>query len=296
MKKIVITDKQISEIFSRQLFNGVSNSKETADYIFERNFSFGKSYRIGLNIDLKNIENKIDLIFGSNPEKIDKLLITETDSRLLKKIEDNIGFWGSRLERLQKKHLLNIEEDVFWDINLSKVEKLRKENEKPLFNYMDIISKKAAESFLKNDNIIWEFNFIQFEEFIYEMLKGIGFKVELTPQQKDGGKDVICTLNDGKTVILIELKLWKSQSVGNSVIKKLEKTLKDEKDKSTFSNYRGLIISPSGFTENIKISHEFKDLISIKDKSFINKICQRYLKKNNGFYLPNEKFDDILLN
>ena len=175
MKKIIISDKQVTEIFSKQLFNAVSaNNQETAEYIFERNFSFGRSYRIGLNIDLTNIEQRIDLFFSTNPEKIDKLLISETDSILMKKIEDNIGFWGSRLERIQRKHLLNMEENVFWDTHHSKAEKQRKENEKPLFNYMDIISKKAAESILKNDDIIWEFNFIQFEEFIYEMLKDIG--------------------------------------------------------------------------------------------------------------------------
>jgi RNA recognition motif-containing protein len=84
----------------------------------------------------------------------------------------------------------------------------------------------------------------QFEELITELLKNFGYKCELTPFIKDGGKDIIAIQTDGVLTnkIYVECK-HHSKPVGINYVKILH---------STFTNNKvtkGIIVTNSRFTK-----------------------------------------------
>lgn len=83
-----------------------------------------------------------------------------------------------------------------------------------------------------------------FEHLVDELYHEVGYATQLTPAQKDGGRDVIATRKDkGHTSnIRIECKNWQAK-VDVEVVRALYGVIEDEKvDK-------GIVIGVSGFTE-----------------------------------------------
>jgi restriction system protein len=72
----------------------------------------------------------------------------------------------------------------------------------------------------------------QFEEVIADLLKGMGMEVELTPETRDGGKDILAYLQTplGKILTLVEAKRHdKHRPVGVGLIRTLYGTLEDHR-------------------------------------------------------------------
>jgi len=148
---------------------------------------------------------------------------------------------------------------------------------------------------LDNPNTLIDLEWLDVERMVAELFRGLGFKVELTPTSKDGGKDIILELEEsGETKsYIIEIKHWRSkQKVGMSAIDKFVKIVVKEKRTG------GLFLSTYGVSEEAVASLTKIDRKKVKfgDKEKIISLCETYIKKkDSGLWLKNLELEKLLL-
>ena len=103
----------------------------------------------------------------------------------------------------------------------------------------------------------------QFEELIAELLDKQGYNVQITPQTRDGGKDLlIATPTElGDLIYLVECKKYSEKNpVGVSIVRELYGVLEAERATA------GLIVTTSTFSNDaIKFRENIKHRMSLKD-------------------------------
>lgn len=98
----------------------------------------------------------------------------------------------------------------------------------------------------------------RFEELLAELLSDKGYKVELTPQSSDGGRDILAFLDTphGRMLCLVEAKRYRQdRPVGVELIRQLLGTLVDEGANSA------MMVTTSSFTsgaEAFSRKHQYK--------------------------------------
>jgi len=130
------------------------------------------------------------------------------------------------------------------------------------------INAKLMEELTKKPELMQSLTPRQFEEFVAELFFKEGFNVELTPERKDGGRDVIAVSHNelGTHLYIAECKRYSSNNpVGVEYVRSLYGVL--EAERAT----HGIIATTSHFTKGAKdLSRDLKWRIGLKDyKSLI---------------------------
>jgi len=116
----------------------------------------------------------------------------------------------------------------------------------------------------------------KFEEIIADLLSDMGMEVELTPQTRDGGKDILAYMKTelGKFLCLVEAKRYKgTRPVDVSLVRSLFGTLVDHKATS------GMLVTTSRFSKEAKAFQEnHKYQISLKDYGDVVSWLPKYKK------------------
>lgn len=120
----------------------------------------------------------------------------------------------------------------------------------------------------KNPTDLYQLSSRRFEELTAEILMRKGYKVELTPATRDGGKDIYAAHKDdlGSFLYLVECKKYDpTHKVGVKVIRDLYGVL--SKEKATY----GIVVTTSDFTkpaqefqEDVKFQMSLKNFDSIQ--------------------------------
>lgn len=109
----------------------------------------------------------------------------------------------------------------------------------------------------------------QFEELVAELWARMGYEVELTPETRDGGRDIVAWKNNEiKTQVLIECKKYApGRPVGVSVAQRMLGAI------AQYDASQGVIATTSTFTrdavkvidakQNHLTGHEFSDLVNL---------------------------------
>ncbi len=121
----------------------------------------------------------------------------------------------------------------------------------------------------KNPTDLFKLSPRRFEELIAEVLMRKGYSVELTPETRDGGKDIYVARKDdlGSFLYLVECKHYEpTHKVGVSVIRDLYGVL--SKEKATY----GIVVTTSDFTKPAKdFQQDIKFQMSLKNFNSIQK-------------------------
>jgi len=140
-----------------------------------------------------------------------------------------------------------------------------------------------------------DLEWLDVERMVAELFRGLGFKVELTPTSKDGGKDIILELEErGETKsYIIEIKHWRSkQKVGMSAVNKFVKIVVQEKRAG------GLFLSTYGVSEKAvaTLTKIERKKVKFGGKEKIMSLCESYIKKkDSGLWCKNLELDKLLL-
>ena len=124
-------------------------------------------------------------------------------------------------------------------------------------------------------------------------LEELGFKIELTPPSKDGGKDIVakCKVKNQKRVYFIEVKHWRrgSRPGPTHVSDFLEVNLLNETD-------GGLFLSSSGYSSPVyrRLSELSKQNIKLGDTTKIVSLCQNFVSKQEGLWIPEHPLPQLL--
>lgn len=156
--------------------------------------------------------------------------------------------------------------------------------------HLDAISREFIKYLATHPNLLYEIEPRKFEMLVAELLADMGYEVELTPESRDGGRDILAAFNlpHGKILTLVECKRFNPQrKVGIDILERFLWVL-DRKDKASC----GLIATTSYFSpESIAIEKEFKWRLSLKDFGGISEWLDRYgtwtQSLTEALWLPN---------
>ena len=109
----------------------------------------------------------------------------------------------------------------------------------------------------------------EFEELIAAIFKNQGFHVELTPETRDGGVDIIAvekSIYTGETVHLIECKRWAPENkVGFSIVQRMLGAIYQ------YRANKGAIVTTSSFTSNAReVASQQKNFLTLADYKTIS--------------------------
>lgn len=129
----------------------------------------------------------------------------------------------------------------------------------------------------------------QFEELVAEILERMGLEVQLTPQAKDGGRDIIASMPSalGELLAIVECKRYSpDRPVGLDIVERFLYTVRD-KDLASL----GMIATTSRFTKGaLEACERHKYQMLLRDYSHLEEWLERYgtyvSDESSGLWLP----------
>lgn len=138
-----------------------------------------------------------------------------------------------------------------------------------IINDITIINKEWSKILKQTPDFIYKLTPRQFEEYIAELWYNMGYQITLTPETRDGGKDIYAYKKDldGEILYAIECKKYaKDNKVGRPIIQQLYGVVESEKLTG------GIIATTSYFTPDaIKYAESLKYRIFLHDIQTLNK-------------------------
>lgn len=133
----------------------------------------------------------------------------------------------------------------------------------PIIDDISIVNTSLLTQVAKNPSLVHQCSSRQFEELVCELLDKKGYKVRLTGQTRDGGKDIIIVENNllGSFLIYVECKQYApDRPVGVNLVRELYGTI--SADEAT----AGLLITSSYFSKDaINFKNKVKHRLSLMD-------------------------------
>ncbi len=122
----------------------------------------------------------------------------------------------------------------------------------------------------------------KFEELVAEILRDQGHTVELTPQTKDQGRDIIAGMRTplGEMLVIVECKRYAAhRKVGLSVVERFLHTIR-ERDRANM----GMVVTTTRFSPDaIKVADEYRHQLKLKDQDALCAMANNYGKwKKHG--------------
>ncbi|MCU5376176.1 restriction endonuclease [Bacillus cereus] len=102
----------------------------------------------------------------------------------------------------------------------------------------------------------------EFEYFVADFFRSLGYKVQVTSGSNDGGKDII--LHKGNEMKFVEVKRYTKSSIGRPFIQKLHSAIVDA------DAVGGYFVTLSHFNKNARIYAANKNIELIDGDSLIN--------------------------
>lgn len=130
----------------------------------------------------------------------------------------------------------------------------------------------------------------RFEEVIAEILADMGYEVELTPQTRDGGRDVLASLPTpvGKLLFIVECKRYAlHRKIGIDIVERFLWVI-DRKDNASC----GLIAATTHFSTDAQaLAREYEYRLKLHDFDHIKHWIANYgrwtEREGSGLWLPN---------
>ncbi|GAB2799228.1 hypothetical protein GCM10027275_51330 [Rhabdobacter roseus] len=121
----------------------------------------------------------------------------------------------------------------------------------------------------------------QFEELLAELLKDMGWDVELTKQTRDGGSDILAYLNTdvGRLLCLVEAKHYREdRKIGVDLVRTLYGTLCDAQANSA------MLVTTSSFTQDAKTfqqKHQYQ--LTLREYADVVEWIMKFGNKKNNY-------------
>ncbi len=124
-------------------------------------------------------------------------------------------------------------------------------------------SKKIITSLQRHPGDIFQVSPFEFEHILAELLRDMGYEIEITQQTRDGGKDILAYKHTpiGKLLFLVEAKRYRQdRKVGVDLVRSLYGTLMDHKANSA------MLVTTSSFTADARdFQKKYQYLLSLKE-------------------------------
>jgi restriction system protein len=155
------------------------------------------------------------------------------------------------------------------------------------------ISRRFAEMIAKDPFSLDHLEWRDVERTVAEVFRALGFRAELTPPAKDGGKDVVLEYRMHGQVHshIVEIKHWRSgKRVGSEVIADFLKVVLRERRTG------GLVLSSYGYTANAfeQLSQIERQRLRFGSSTKIVALCRTYERVASGLLSPPENLAAVI--
>lgn len=151
------------------------------------------------------------------------------------------------------------------------------------------IQKELLRRVSESPQKVFELQPREFEELVAEILDRMGFRVHLTPQTRDGGRDILATVQSpiGELLTVVECKRYSAENpVGIAIVERMLYTIR-EKDRATL----GMIVTTSRFTEDAAVTAaRYQYQLFLRDYGHLRGWLRQYgtyvEDQTSGLWLP----------
>lgn len=143
----------------------------------------------------------------------------------------------------------------------------------PIIEAATAVDAKILEKVARHPELMLQLTPRSFEEFVGELFEREGFKVELTPPSRDGGRDILAVRSStlGDQLVLVECKRYSPERpVGVGFVRALYGVLEHEKAS------RAVLATTSHFTKGaVALADELRWRMSLQDYEALKQWLQR---------------------
>jgi len=221
-------------------------------------------------------------IHNTKPKSLVRLA-KETDDKII--LSDSIDVFMNQINSIFKHNIRIITwNEIFGNIDLINREKSISNaiNQFDLRKESSFLNEEIAKYFANNPKLLNSLSPRNFEKLINEILKSLGFETILTPETRDGGKDIIAHYQTplGDIICHIECKRYSPKNkIGIDVV---ERFLFNVRDKSKINI--GAIFTTSKFSsESIKLADKYKYQLKLFDIDKLKEMLEKYNNLNLGY-------------
>ncbi|WP_192860157.1 restriction endonuclease [Mycobacterium sp. MS1601] len=150
------------------------------------------------------------------------------------------------------------------------------------------VSEEMAKLVAQNPDALNYLEWRDLERMVTVVLDGLGFEAELTPASKDGGKDIILTLNTESSprTYIVELKHWRSgKKVGENCVRDFVKVVAREHRQG------GLFLSTHGFTKGAfeSLTEIERTAVRFGESKMVANLCRSFVRVGAGLWSPDDQ-------
>jgi restriction endonuclease Mrr len=157
---------------------------------------------------------------------------------------------------------------------------------------VSVINVELAKYLSKHPELLYQMSPRRFEELIAEILRDMGYEVNLTPATRDGGRDILAVFRVpiGEILTIVECKRFKPErKVGIDIVERFMFAL-DRKDNASF----GVVATTSYFSPDARaIEKDFRWRLGLRDFNAIQNWLGKYgtwaCSDSSGIWLPNHQ-------
>lgn len=159
----------------------------------------------------------------------------------------------------------------------------------PLELQVDQLNLELIQHLKKHPDYLYKISPRKFEEVVGDILHDLGCDVEITPQTRDGGRDILAAFPSpaGKLLAIVECKRFSPhRKVGIDLVERFLWVM-DKKDRASC----GLLVTTTYFSPEAKaLETEFEYRLKLRDFSHLKQWIANYgkwtEKKHAGLWLP----------
>jgi restriction system protein len=148
-------------------------------------------------------------------------------------------------------------------------------------------SEEAARCVAQNPCALDDLEWRDIERMMATVLEALGFHAELTPASKDGGKDIILTLQteSGPMIYIVELKHWRSgKRVGENSVREFVNVVVREQREG------GLFLSTYGFTDGAfeTLTEIERNAVRFGGNKKVVSLCRSFVRVGAKLWSPDD--------
>lgn len=170
------------------------------------------------------------------------------------------------------------------------------ESREQIIKIQNEVNEEFIKYYIKHPHKLYSISPRQYEIFVAELLKDMGYQVWLNNHTRDGGRDIIAVLKTPCNDSIVTLVECKKNSIDNpvpiKVVKSFLQTIRDQ-DKANV----GWIVTTSTFSRDAKkYQQNYKWQLSLKDNKDLATLCSNYGKwkrtsEGSGLWLPDNPLE-----
>lgn len=171
----------------------------------------------------------------------------------------------------------------------SKIKEQEADRTNPLKIEIDQFNYELIDYLKKQPDHFYKISPRKFEEVVGEILRDLGCEIEITPETRDGGRDILAAFPSpaGKLLAIVECKRFSpNRKIGIDLVERFLWVM-DNKDKASC----GLLVTTTFFSPEAKaLENELKYKLKLRDFNHLKQWIANYgnltEKKQSGLWLP----------